>query len=233
MKNVAVIGVGYMGKGIVRNLILKGLQLVPNSTGSVLNRLSLYDNNAAQIESLLELMKSETCQIIADKRLQIVENPKDVLLHSDMVALSLPSEDICHRILFDKDEGIVNQFAREQKILSPGRRIIVDHGTYSREFVLHCHERIQKTVHNENSSASLSYVDAPVSGGPQGAWNGTLSIMAGGEKVDIDAAEPVLSLYSSRCEHFGDVGKAVSRHFYLTLYIHGVILLFNKVLGWP
>ncbi|HEX6358770.1 NAD(P)-dependent oxidoreductase [Actinophytocola sp.] len=45
------------------------------------------------------------------------------------------------------------------------------------------------------------YVDAPAAGGPAGASTGTLSIMAGGEPEDIDAAMPWLNLLGrvSRC----------------------------------
>jgi 2-hydroxy-3-oxopropionate reductase len=45
------------------------------------------------------------------------------------------------------------------------------------------------------------YVDAPTAGGPAGASSGTLSIMAGGEPEDIDAAMPWLNLLGkvSRC----------------------------------
>jgi 3-hydroxyisobutyrate dehydrogenase-like beta-hydroxyacid dehydrogenase len=45
------------------------------------------------------------------------------------------------------------------------------------------------------------FVDAPTSGGPAGVATGTLSIMAGGESDDIDAAMPWLNLLGrvSRC----------------------------------
>jgi 2-hydroxy-3-oxopropionate reductase len=45
------------------------------------------------------------------------------------------------------------------------------------------------------------YVDAPAAGGPAGAAAGTLSIMAGGEPEDIEAAMPWLNLLGtvSRC----------------------------------
>jgi 2-hydroxy-3-oxopropionate reductase len=55
------------------------------------------------------------------------------------------------------------------------------------------------------------FVDAPASGGPEGAATGTLSIMAGGEPEDIDAAMPWLNLLGkvSRCGPPG-AGQVVS-----------------------
>ncbi len=50
-------------------------------------------------------------------------------------------------------------------------------------------------------------LDCPVSGGPQGAEAGTLSIMCGGRKETFDACLPVLQAMGRQIEHFGDVGS--------------------------
>ena len=52
----------------------------------------------------------------------------------------------------------------------------------------------------------VSYVDAPVSGGQQGAIEGTLSIMAGGTDDDIARASPILEVLGRTIVHVGDVG---------------------------
>jgi len=49
-------------------------------------------------------------------------------------------------------------------------------------------------------------LDAPVSGGPMGAAEGTLAIMVGGDDEVYAAAEPALSLMGSRTVHAGPVG---------------------------
>lgn len=49
-------------------------------------------------------------------------------------------------------------------------------------------------------------VDAPVSGGPQGARDGTLSIMVGGDAATVGRLRPVLELLGSVVRHLGDVG---------------------------
>jgi 3-hydroxyisobutyrate dehydrogenase len=52
----------------------------------------------------------------------------------------------------------------------------------------------------------VSFVDAPVSGGVEGAKNGTLAIMCGGERAAFDAVGPVLAAMGKTVEHFGPSG---------------------------
>ena len=50
-------------------------------------------------------------------------------------------------------------------------------------------------------------VDAPVSGGSEGARLGTLSIMVGGSDADVERATPVLNTMGSSITHLGPVGS--------------------------
>ncbi len=52
----------------------------------------------------------------------------------------------------------------------------------------------------------VGFVDAPVSGGVEGAKNGALAIMCGGERAAYDAAHPVLAAMGKTIEHFGPNG---------------------------
>jgi 3-hydroxyisobutyrate dehydrogenase-like beta-hydroxyacid dehydrogenase len=53
----------------------------------------------------------------------------------------------------------------------------------------------------------IVFVDAPVSGGSEGAAQGTLSIMAGGSEADFARALPILQAIGTRITHMGPVGK--------------------------
>jgi 3-hydroxyisobutyrate dehydrogenase and related beta-hydroxyacid dehydrogenases len=53
----------------------------------------------------------------------------------------------------------------------------------------------------------IAFVDAPVSGGSEGAAQGTLSIMAGGAEADFARAQPVLQAIGTRITHMGGVGQ--------------------------
>jgi 3-hydroxyisobutyrate dehydrogenase len=52
----------------------------------------------------------------------------------------------------------------------------------------------------------ISMLDAPVSGGSEGAQKGTLSIMVGGEAADVQKAMPVLSAMGKSITHIGPTG---------------------------
>ncbi|MGN6198036.1 2-hydroxy-3-oxopropionate reductase [Humibacter sp.] len=56
-------------------------------------------------------------------------------------------------------------------------------------------------------AAGLRPLDAPVSGGEQGAIDGVLSIMVGGDKADFEAAEPVLNAIGRTIVHVGRSGS--------------------------
>jgi len=57
------------------------------------------------------------------------------------------------------------------------------------------------------SDLGVTMLDAPVSGGSEGARLGTLSIMVGGNQVDVERARPVLDAMGSTVTHLGAVGS--------------------------
>jgi 3-hydroxyisobutyrate dehydrogenase len=52
----------------------------------------------------------------------------------------------------------------------------------------------------------VAFVDAPVSGGTNGAEAGTLTVMVGGERQAFERARPILAAFASTIEHMGPVG---------------------------
>jgi len=59
----------------------------------------------------------------------------------------------------------------------------------------------------ELAADGIGLVDAPVSGGVEGAEAGTLSIMAGGAAADLAAVGPVLEAMGRTVRHLGPVGS--------------------------
>lgn len=60
------------------------------------------------------------------------------------------------------------------------------------------------------SAKGVSFIDAPVSGGPQGAENGTLSVMVGGDTAALEKVRPVLEVFGKNIFHMGPVGAGCS-----------------------
>ncbi|MCP9850007.1 NAD(P)-dependent oxidoreductase [Cyanobium sp. Morenito 9A2] len=52
----------------------------------------------------------------------------------------------------------------------------------------------------------VAYLDAPVTGGTEGARAGSLSVLVGGAPADLERARPVLEVVGGRITHFGPVG---------------------------
>lgn len=56
------------------------------------------------------------------------------------------------------------------------------------------------------ATVGVAFVDAPVSGGSEGAAKGILSIMVGGAAADVERARPVLEAIGRTITHVGPVG---------------------------
>lgn len=76
--------------------------------------------------------------------------------------------------------------------------LVVDMSTISPSMT----QRIAKTL----AQKDIQMIDAPVSGGSEGAQKGTLSIMIGGAEADVEKARPVLEAMGSTVTHVGPIG---------------------------
>ena len=76
--------------------------------------------------------------------------------------------------------------------------IVIDHSTVAPDTAKQAAARL--------ATVGAHFLDAPVSGGVEGAKNGKLSIMVGGDAAVLERARPVLEAYALRITHLGDVG---------------------------
>ena len=60
---------------------------------------------------------------------------------------------------------------------------------------------------DEVAARGGAWVDAPVSGGSEGAQRGTLSIMVGGTDVDVARARPYMEAFGTTITHVGPIGS--------------------------
>jgi 3-hydroxyisobutyrate dehydrogenase len=64
-----------------------------------------------------------------------------------------------------------------------------------------------RTAAHRVRAKNVSFLDAPVSGGTEGARNATLAIMAGGDESAFERAQPVLLAMGKTVTHFGPSGS--------------------------
>jgi 3-hydroxyisobutyrate dehydrogenase len=81
--------------------------------------------------------------------------------------------------------------------MKPGA-VFVDHTTVS--------AAVTRELYAAADGISVSFVDAPISGGQAGAENGQLSVMCGGDQGAFDSSEPIMQAYSKICRRIGESG---------------------------
>ncbi len=77
-------------------------------------------------------------------------------------------------------------------------KLVIDHSTISPQATI----AIAQKLHEKGAKL----LDAPISGGSEGAKNGTLSIMIGGDAADVERAMPAFEAYGSAITHVGGQG---------------------------
>jgi len=111
------------------------------------------------------------------------------------------------------DEDLLNVIAQILPSVKPGT-MIVDTSTVS--------PATARQVAASLSDVDAGFVDAPVSGGVEGARKGTLSVMAGGDSANISRIMPVLEAISASVTHMGPVGSGQATKAVNQVMIAGV-----------
>ncbi|MDT4289825.1 NAD(P)-dependent oxidoreductase [Methylomonas sp. MO1] len=83
------------------------------------------------------------------------------------------------------------------KTIRPGC-VVVDMSTVSGETATVAAQKL--------AEKQAAFLDAPVSGGVEGANKGTLAMMVGGDPKTLERVRPVLAAMTARIEHMGGVG---------------------------
>jgi len=95
------------------------------------------------------------------------------------------------------DADVLQQVEALAVVLAPGA-IVVDHSTVSVDTA----RRAEALL----AARGIGFLDAPVSGGVEGARNGKLSVMVGGDEAALEKAKPAIEAYAARITHMGGPG---------------------------
>lgn len=83
---------------------------------------------------------------------------------------------------------------------------------------------LEKEIGKALGEKGASFIDAPVSGGDKGAREGTLSIMCGGEKEDVERAMKYFLVMGKTIEHLGPVGSGQHTKMANQILISGTMI---------
>ncbi|MEX1125766.1 MAG: NAD(P)-dependent oxidoreductase [Acidimicrobiia bacterium] len=117
----------------------------------------------------------------------VAVSPQDLGEQSDIVMISVSNTPDVEEVVFG-ESGVINGL-REGAI-------IVDHSTIS--------PRATRDFATRAGEQGVSWLDAPVSGGSEGAVNGTLAVMVGGPADALELVRPYLEAYSKSIVHVGE-----------------------------
>ena len=117
------------------------------------------------------------------------QSPADAARDADIIISMLPDTPQVEEIVYGAG-GLLSAL--------PRGRLLVDMSTISPVAV--------RRMHADLKAAGVAFLDAPVSGGPVGAKNASLSIMAGGDKDAFLRAEPYFRAMGTTITHVGEAG---------------------------
>jgi 3-hydroxyisobutyrate dehydrogenase len=122
------------------------------------------------------------------------ETPREAC-EDALAVISMTADDSSSRSVWLGPDGVL------AAQLAP-RAIAVECSTLSYEWVLE--------LAKEVSARNLRYIDAPVTGLPEHAAAGTLTLLAGADPADLETAAPLLRAIAQRTLRFGGVGAGTA-----------------------
>ena len=140
-------------------------------------------------------------------------SPEDVAAHSDIVITCVSDTPDVEAVVMG-DHGVIHG-------IQPGA-LLIDCSTISPQTTQEIAAKLaEKDVH---------MLDAPISGGSEGAANGTLSIMVGGDEEQFERAMPVFQAMGTTITHVGAAGAGQTVKLVNQILVVGNCLAMSEAL---
>lgn len=117
------------------------------------------------------------------------ENPADVAAKCDIIITCVSDTADVEAVVLGEN-GVIHG--------AKAGALLIDHSTIS--------PQATKEMAAALAANGVHMLDAPISGGNEGATNGTLSIMVGGDEAQFNRALPVFEAMGKTITHVGDTG---------------------------
>ncbi|MBK9942662.1 MAG: NAD(P)-dependent oxidoreductase [Kouleothrix sp.] len=164
-ERIGFIGLGIMGRGMVRNLLKAGFDV------------RVWNRTTARMAELAADGATPT------------SGPAELAAQSEIIISCVSDTPDVEAVLLGAG-GVIEG-------IRPGT-LVIDMSTISPQATLAIAERL--------AARGAHMLDAPMSGGSEGAARGTLSIMVGGAATDLARAMPVLQAMGTTITHVGALG---------------------------
>jgi 3-hydroxyisobutyrate dehydrogenase-like beta-hydroxyacid dehydrogenase len=140
---------------------------------------------------------------------------QDVVSGKELLILCVGNDDDV-RSLLTGPHGIL-------QYLAPGA-VVVDHSTVSAD--------VSREMHAAALACGRHFIDAPVSGGQQGAINGKLTVMCGGDDAAFQRVEPAIRSYAREVRLMGPSGAGQLTKMVNQICIAGLIQSLSEALNF-
>lgn len=137
---------------------------------------------------------------------QISETIADAVQKADVI-ITCVGADPDLRAIYQGDDGIIQN--------APDSALLIDHTTASAQ--------VAESLAALANERGQSFLDAPISGGQQGADNGTLTIMCGGEDAAFERGHPVMNCYGHAVTLMGKAGAGQLTKMANQIAVAGVV----------
>ena len=141
--------------------------------------LTVYNRTAARAEAFTRLGA------------RIASSPRAAAENADVI-IGMTSDDESSRFMWLSESGALTASNAPDALA-------IECSTLSHDWVLELSRHVR--------TRGFRYVDAPVTGLPDAAAAGTLTLLVGADPAALDAARPVFASLATRVLHFGGVGQ--------------------------
>ncbi len=155
----------------------------------------------------------EKAESLVKKGAKLAETPAEVGQDADIVVTMLANPEAVSKIAFGEN-GFLYQL--EQK------SIWIDCSTVNPSTTLESAEKA--------NGMNIRFIDAPVAGTILPAEKGELTFFVGGDKKDVEEAQPVLEAMGKKIFHLGPNGKGTSMKMVINLVLGQAMLAFSEAM---
>jgi 3-hydroxyisobutyrate dehydrogenase len=176
-------------------------------------------HNAGLLTAVWNRTPAKAAALAAELNCPAPATPAELAPHTDVMVLCVSADQDVQTVI---------------DALLPGLRadqLVIDCSTVSAETA--------RTVATRLGGVAVDFLDCPVSGGVEGARDGTLAIMCGGSAAGFSRAQPVLAAMGRTVTHFGPVGAGQAAKATNQIMCAGIIeavseaMAFAKANGLP
>jgi 3-hydroxyisobutyrate dehydrogenase len=132
---------------------------------------------------------------------RIAESPSAAAQKADVI-IGMTADDDSSKAMWLGEQGALSAD-------NVPHALAIECSTLSHDWVLELADKVRER--------QFRFVDSPVTGLPDAAATGTLTLLVGADAADLDAARPIFASLATRVLHFGAVGQGTAYKLMINL----------------